>query len=136
MLNEKIKKYRKERGMSQYALAKFLGISRSYIGDVERGRVKGSVNLVRVLVDKTGLDYNYWIDGAQVDEAPVEEFLNLKGLPATESMIKVIIDSDGYDPVLKKVLPTNMDLLLKVLEEEIKMKILIHEYKIKEDKEE
>jgi len=42
MFKDKIKSIRKELGYTQIDFAKILGISRSYLGDLETGRLKGS----------------------------------------------------------------------------------------------
>lgn len=46
-IGEKIKQYRKEKGLTQIALATKATISRSYLADVENGRYNPSIEVVR-----------------------------------------------------------------------------------------
>lgn len=136
MISEKIKEYRKERQMSQYDLAKFLGISRSYVGDIERGRIRGTLKLVKLLVDKTGLDYHYWINNNDIDGV---ESVNLatgkfEEFTATATILDLILSNKSYDKNTKELYPNAFDSLIKVFREELKMKILIYEESIRDSK--
>ena len=42
MLKDKVKECRKEMGLTQVDFSKLLGISRSYLAEIERGSLKGS----------------------------------------------------------------------------------------------
>jgi transcriptional regulator with XRE-family HTH domain len=61
MLKDKVKESRKELQLTQEEFANKLGISRSYLGDIERGRLKGNnANLISKLSDVTGKPMEYF----------------------------------------------------------------------------
>lgn len=65
----KIKTHRQELGISQEALAELCNVSPSYIGHIERGTRRVSLNVALRLADllHIGLDYLF-LDSAETDE--------------------------------------------------------------------
>ena len=53
-----IKKYRKEKKMTQKALAEKANISRSYLGDLESGRYNPSLDTLRTIASALDIDIN------------------------------------------------------------------------------
>lgn len=63
MLKDKVREIRKEMGLTQEEFAKKLNISRSYLGDIERGRLKGTnVKIITKLSDLTGKPMEHFLD--------------------------------------------------------------------------
>ena len=52
-----LKALRKKRNWTQYAAAKALGFSRSYIADVERGRLGVSTGMMQAIIRVFGVKY-------------------------------------------------------------------------------
>ena len=50
-----IKKYRKQRGLSQIDLAVEVGIDRSYLSEIENGRTNPSINVLYAIADSLKL---------------------------------------------------------------------------------
>lgn len=112
-LADKVKKLRKSMGLSQVEFAKLLGISRSYLGDIETGRNKGTkFSLINKLSNVTGKPIGYFSDG-EIEIAQYEI------LDATIEMLinKGLISKDG------KVDKRYKDMVWETLEGEIAMKM-------------
>ncbi|MBE6051089.1 MAG: helix-turn-helix transcriptional regulator [Clostridium sp.] len=114
MIGDKIRGIRKELNLTQVEFAKKLGISRSYLGDLERGRLKGTnVNMLSKLSEVTNKPIEYFLD----KPASIKLY---DTLDYTINMLieKNLIDNDG------KILdPNAQDMLLNILKEEIKLKL-------------
>jgi transcriptional regulator with XRE-family HTH domain len=75
MLKDKVKEIRKEMELTQEEFAKNLNISRSYLGDIETGRLKGTnVKIISKLSDVTGKPIEYFLEkNAKIIERPPRE---------------------------------------------------------------
>jgi transcriptional regulator with XRE-family HTH domain len=117
MLGDKIKEIRKDMNLTQDQFAKKLGISRSYLGDMERGRLKGNnVKIISKLSDITGKPMEFFIDKSdeETDIKPYE-FLDA----ALEMLIdKKMIDSEG-NITSKKA----QDIINDILKKELLLKL-------------
>mgnify|MGYP002713868581 FL=1 len=58
-IGENIKKVRKEQNATQEEFAKKLGISRSYLSDIENNRKNISTNTLRNISEKLNVSINY-----------------------------------------------------------------------------
>jgi transcriptional regulator with XRE-family HTH domain len=110
MLNDKVKSLRKEMNLTQEEFANRLGISRSYLGDIERGRLKGNnAKLISKLSDITGKPMEYFLDKDVAEDIKPYQFLDA----ALDMLIeKNLINNEGnitsskaqkiFDDILKK----------------------------------
>lgn len=114
MLNNKLKQVRKELGLTQTELATKLGVSRSYIGDIETGRLKGTnVKLLSKLSSLSGHSIEYFIN----------ESVEFKSYDFLDSAIDMLIDKDMIDKEGNIVDDTAKTILLEILKKEIKLKL-------------
>ena len=51
-----LRRYRLERGLSQEAFAEFVGVHRTYMGDLERGERNLTLRSVERIADRLGVD--------------------------------------------------------------------------------
>lgn len=71
---EKVKDIRKnELHLNQTDFAKLLGISRTYVTEIENGRIKGNTKLLKKLSEITGKSIEYFISNSE-DEINVKPF--------------------------------------------------------------
>lgn len=117
-LGEKIKKYRLENKITQQKLADSLGVSRSNIAEIERGKIKGTVKFITKLAQFTELPMSYWTDGISSGD-PVE-----KDFSTLNTLIEAMIDTGAISDEGKILTHRDRDLILSVLEKEIHKKIL------------
>jgi len=114
LLKDKVRSIRKEMGLTQEEFAKKLGITRGYLSDIERGRLKGNnVSLISKLSDISGKPMEYFVD-KDVDIQPFE-VLN----SAMDMLIdKGYIDDDGSinDEMAKNI-------IMEILKKELCLKI-------------
>ena len=89
-IKDKIKSFRKSEGLTQQEFAKLLGISRSYLEDIEHDRIKGSIKLMNKLADVTNKSLSYWATDANI------EIHQYDGL---DTLINIMIDNN----IIKKV---------------------------------
>lgn len=114
MLKDKIKEVRKELGFTQEEFAKKLGISRSYLGDMERGRLKGTnVKIISKLSDITGKPMEYFL-GKEVE---------IKQYDILDSAIDTLIDNGLIDENGDVIDDTSKEILWNILKKEIQLKI-------------
>lgn len=114
MLGNKLKEVRKELGLTQEQLAKRLGVSRSYIGDIETGRLKGTnVQLISKLADLSGKSMEYFLD----------KDVEVKQYDILDSAIDMLIDKNMIDKEGSIVDDTAKNILLEILKKEIKLKL-------------
>ena len=66
MIGGRIQKFRKERGMTQEALAERLDVSVGYISQVERGITKISLDLLGAISSALGCDVAALVSGSAV----------------------------------------------------------------------
>ena len=60
---KRISEYRKKRGVSQQQLADLIGISRSYLGDIEAGRSEPSTHFLTAITTKTDVSSDWILTG-------------------------------------------------------------------------
>jgi len=93
LLGEKIKKMRLNKGLTQEALAEQTNLSAPYIGQIERGERKLSVETLVQIGNSLGASFDYLLqsDPRPKHDAALDELLAaFKG--RTNSEIKMIID--------------------------------------------
>ena len=114
LLNEKIKLYRRDNGLTQQELADKLGMKRTAITEIERGKVKGTMKFISDLANLSGLPISHWTDGEVAHNYKTYEALDV----LIDAMISSgMIGSDG------KVDEKGIKLIMAVLEKEIALKI-------------
>lgn len=74
-LGDNIKRIRKERNMTQETLANELGISRSYLGDLENNRRNPSSTTLEKLSKKLGVSIQFLLTGFDIED--VADSINL-----------------------------------------------------------
>lgn len=115
-LGENVKKIRKEMGLSQEKFGEKIGISRSYVGEIECGKIKGGANLLNALSKATGKPVSFFISGDSIDD------VDLKPYEVLDLAIDKFIDNgmicDGPIPFNSKT----EEILLDILKQEIKFK--------------
>jgi len=62
-ISERAVFFRKEKGLSQQSLADKLGLSRGYIGDIERGRSEPSFNFLTLITSKIDISTDWLLTG-------------------------------------------------------------------------
>jgi len=119
MLKDKVKKVRKEMKLTQVEFAKRLGISRSYLSDIELGRLKGTnVKIISKLSDITGKPMEYFLDkdttiksydilDAALDMMISNNLVNKEGEITDEAYREIIWN------ILKKEIQIKMDMKTK-----------------------
>jgi transcriptional regulator with XRE-family HTH domain len=55
-LGQNLRRYRKERGLSQEAFAEVLGVHRTYVGGLERGERNASLKALERYAERLGVD--------------------------------------------------------------------------------
>lgn len=114
MFKDKFREIRKSMGLTQMQFAEKLNISRSYVNDLERGRIKGTnVNLISRLSDLTGKPMEYFID----------KDVKLNNYEVLDKTIDVLIDKGWIDSKGNFVDNSVYKILLDVLKKEIELKI-------------
>lgn len=113
MFKEKIKSARKELGLTQVEFSKRVGISRSYLAEIERGSIKGSISLISKLSNATNKSMFYFMDN---------EIVTINSYDILDKTIKILYDNkeisdEGIMTEWAK------EMLLKVLEKEVPLKI-------------
>lgn len=68
MLGKRIKMRRRELDLTQGSLAEAANISVSFVGHIERGEKKASIETLAALSDVLDMDLNYMILGVRRDE--------------------------------------------------------------------
>ena len=61
--SERLKSWRKSQGYTQTKLAELLGVSRSFLGDIESGRTEVSRNLLKLLSTRLGVRSDWLLHG-------------------------------------------------------------------------
>ncbi|GEM_PF-3492463 len=114
MLKNKVKEVRKELGLTQDEMAKKLNISRSYLGDIERGRLKGTnVKIISKLSDVTGKPMEYFL-GKDVE---------VRQYDILDSAIDLLIEKELIDINGDIKDETSKEILWNILKKEIQLKI-------------
>lgn len=113
MFKDKVRECRKEMGLTQLEFSKRVGISRSYLAEIERGSIKGSVALISKLSEATNRPMSYFID---------DENIKIDSYDVLDKTIELLYDNkeindDGVMTDWAK------EMLMKVLEKEVVLKI-------------
>jgi transcriptional regulator with XRE-family HTH domain len=93
LLGDKIKKERLNRGLTQEELAKKANLSVSFMGQIERGERKLSVDTLVKIGNSLGVSFDYLLQSGQrlkYDTALDELVYILKG--RTQNEIRMVID--------------------------------------------
>jgi len=72
-IGERLRKRRREMGLTQRQAAKLLGISATYYGEIERGTRKITVDRVLTIYQGMGLDPTYLLTGEELSEEVLED---------------------------------------------------------------
>lgn len=110
-LGDKVKAARKELDLTQEEFSKLLQISRSYLGDIERGKVKGTFELINKISDVTGKPITYFADK--------DSDIPLKSYEILDKTIEMLMGTgeiskeNGVTDWAKKIL---MEVLLKEID--------------------
>lgn len=105
-IGEKIRLYRKEKGLTQLALSAKANISRSYLADVENNRYNPSIDVVQSIAKALGV--------------PVEEFFkednisNMKISSAEDEFINSLTEENRL--LFKKIKSLSKDDARKILD--------------------
>ena len=99
---ERVRKRRQQEGLSQVELAEKVGISRTYLSEIERGRATNlSWKLVERLAATLGLSMEPepYVD-EQLSELPpgLEEFVNSRNLPPEDRLMLARLKFRGKQP--------------------------------------
>lgn len=113
-LGDKLKKFRKDRNMTQQQMADFLSMSRSTLSYYERGLYKGDINFLHMLENKTELPVTYWLDGDDFE---------LTAFDTLEYFINYLINSRKLNDDLT-LPPQYKDDIMGLLQEYIKQKAI------------
>lgn len=114
MLKDKMKTLRKKLGITQQQLADYLGVSRSYVGDLETGRLKGTNSqIISKLARLSGESMEYFL----------EDNVAIKQYEILDNAINMLIDNNLIDEAGNVRDKASEDILLSILKKEILMKI-------------
>ena len=70
-LNEKIKRFRKEKGMSQAEMADMTGVHKAHFSRIERGKVQPSIELLKRIAKALDVTTDYLLNEEVDDFTPV-----------------------------------------------------------------
>lgn len=96
-IGTRIKELRLERKMTQKDFAKEIGISRSYLGDLENDRKSPSVETISKLSDKLNVSSAYFFGGVDVKKIYDECLLSLKKLDGAKDSMSI---NPEVDPLI------------------------------------
>lgn len=113
-LKDKIKMVRKELDFTQEEFAKKINISRSYLANIERGRVVGNLNLICKVAEISGRDMEWFVnDGEKID---------IKQYEVLDKTIDLLIEQSLIEKD-KKIDEKVKNILWSVLDKEIALKL-------------
>jgi transcriptional regulator with XRE-family HTH domain len=105
--NHAIKCVRKAMGLRQGALGKLLGLTQSYVANIETGRFPTTMNFAMRLAGKSGVDVNSIINGAQLPlDSEGRNYTAVSYLVFQEARIETL-NQDEYG---KSILPIEVAL--------------------------
>lgn len=117
MFKDRLKDCRKELGLTQEEFSKKLGISRSYLGDLERGRLKGNnINIISKVSDITGKPMEYFLDKDSDD-------IEIKPYDFLDAALNMLIDKNMIDKNGKILSDKAKKIIDDMLEKEILLKL-------------
>lgn len=99
---ERLKELRKRRGLSQVALAKKLGLSKSTIGAYETGDIKPSIDALNLIADFFNVNLDY-LNGSEpaslyyLDPEVAEMAKEISDRPDLKELYHVAIESSRED---------------------------------------
>ena len=64
-IGERLRKYRKEKKMTQSEIAKELDMSLNFYGDIERGKCRLSIEKILLVYERLGIDPTYLLTGEE-----------------------------------------------------------------------
>lgn len=102
-IGENIKQIRKNKGLTQNELAKDIGISRSYLGDLEKNRRNPSTETIEKLSKKLGVSVLYLITG----EKTFNDIIHSE----KDAILSKDVITNLYDPMIN----TKREFILKNL---------------------
>lgn len=73
-IGERLKKYRKEKKLTQSNIAELLDMSLNFYGDIERGKCRLSIEKILLVYERLGIDPTYLLTG---EEHPSVSFYDL-----------------------------------------------------------
>lgn len=112
MFGEKVKFVRKDMGLTQEEFSKMIGISRGYLSDIERGKIKGTVSMMNKLSDITGKPITFFMG----ENVKVSQYDTL------DQAIDLLINNNEIS-LNGEISDWGKEMLLKVLEKEIQLKL-------------
>lgn len=120
MLKDKLKNYRKLNKLKQDEFAKMLGISRTYLSDLENGRANGNLKILLKLSSATDTPLEIWLD-ENTDTSSIENTYNLYSVLDTfiENLISAGEINEKTGEISKEYIPS----ILNILTAEIKLKL-------------
>ena len=114
MLYLKLKQYRKNHGLTQDQFSKKIGISRSYLADLENGRKLANIKTLSKIANATNTTISDWID---IQDNSLEK--NYKNFEALSVFLDNLMEAgeikNGIIPDIYK------DSIFKLLEAELKL---------------
>lgn len=114
MLYLKLKQYRKDHGLTQNQFSKEIGISRSYLADLENGRKLANIKTLSKIANATNTTISDWID---IQDNSLEK--NYKDFEALSVFLDNLMEAgeikNGIIPDIYK------DSIIKLLEVELKL---------------
>ncbi|WP_283692699.1 helix-turn-helix domain-containing protein [Clostridium perfringens] len=106
MLANKLKQYRKDHGLTQNQFSEKIGISRSYLADLENGRKLANIKTLNKIASATNSSLNEWIDKTDNTlEKNYKRFevlgIYLDNLKAAGKIIDGVIPPAYYESIIK-----------------------------------
>lgn len=120
MLKDKLKEYRHTHKLTQLKFAELIGISRTYLSDLENGRAKGNLNLLLKLSSNTNTQLNDWLSD-DIDQNAIEKNYNLYSV--LDTFIDNLILIGGVDMTTGEISQEYISSVLNILTAEIKLKL-------------
>ncbi|SMF96152.1 DNA-binding transcriptional regulator, XRE-family HTH domain [Methylomagnum ishizawai] len=91
---QRIAEWRKTKKLSQQKLADLIGVSRSYLGDVEAGRCDASAKILTSMAKHTDVNPGWLLTGEGVmeREPPISEPVSEDPLAQQKAQVKALVD--------------------------------------------
>ena len=109
VVGENVKRIRTNRGLTQHEFAKEVGISRSYLGDLENNRKSPTVETLEKISNKMETTVRYLLGGNEVNNKTIEFLMeygfklmtNVKGEKKT---VYIELPSDNINNEIDKII--------------------------------